>query len=79
MSLRLEGWRQIADQIGRSEKWCRTLATRADDPLPVNLFGGIVIADAETVATWVKRQEGKPYVRRVRGLRNERDKCGQTR
>lgn len=51
-----ETWKCIAAAIGRSERWCRMMAGRAEDPLPVFKFCGTIrIEDAELHA-WVARQ-----------------------
>jgi len=42
MSNFVETWKGIATALGRSERWCRYMARRAGDPLPVFKVGGIV-------------------------------------
>lgn len=42
MSTYVETWKGIAHALGRSERWCRYMAQRAQDPLPVFKVGGIV-------------------------------------
>ena len=42
MSNYTETWKGIAHSLGRSERWCRYMARRTADPLPVFKVGGIV-------------------------------------
>lgn len=52
---RLEGWSEIADYLGRSEKWCWRWAKKpVGERLPVYRVGGIVCADAEDLDAWVQ-------------------------
>lgn len=53
----VETWKQIAHELGRSERWCRYMASREKDPLPLaGKLGGIVRAEVSELAAWVKRQ-----------------------
>ena len=40
MSNFVETWKGIATALGRSERWCRYMARKAGDPLPVFKVGG---------------------------------------
>ena len=40
MSNFVETWKGIATALGRSERWCRYMARRGSDPLPVFKVGG---------------------------------------
>ncbi|MEZ4367949.1 MAG: hypothetical protein R2939_16960 [Kofleriaceae bacterium] len=57
----VETWKGIADALGRSERWCRYMARRAD-PLPVFKVGGIVRLDAADLAAWIARQRQRAYL-----------------
>ena len=56
---RLEGWKQIAAFVGRSERWCRKQASTTVPEryrLPVYRIGmdsRAVCADPEALATWL--------------------------
>lgn len=52
----VETWKGIAHALGRSERWCRYMARRAEDPLPVFKVGGIVRLDHEDLQAWIARQ-----------------------
>ena len=42
MGTYVETWKGIAFAVNRSERWCRYMARRGQDPLPVFKVGGIV-------------------------------------
>lgn len=52
----VETWKGIAYSLGRSERWCRYMARRAEDPLPVFKVGGIVRLNTEDLEDWLARQ-----------------------
>jgi hypothetical protein len=52
----VETWKGIAGALGRSERWCRYMAGRPADPLPVFKVGGIVRLTADDLAAWLERQ-----------------------
>ena len=56
MSTYVETWKGIAHALGRSERWCRYMAQRAHDPLPVFKVGGIVRLNGDDLADWLLRQ-----------------------
>jgi hypothetical protein len=56
MSNFVETWKGIATALGRSERWCRYMARRAGDPLPVFKVGGIVRLNAPDLEDWLTRQ-----------------------
>jgi hypothetical protein len=56
MSTYVETWKGIAHALGRSERWCRYMAQRAADPLPVFKVGGIVRLNGDDLADWLLRQ-----------------------
>lgn len=56
MSEFVETWKGIAYAIGRSERWCRYMARRDDDPLPVFKVGGIVRLNQGDLDEWIERQ-----------------------
>jgi hypothetical protein len=52
----VETWKRIAVLLARSERWCRTMAERAQDPLPVFRVGGIVRLLTADLDAWLGRQ-----------------------
>jgi hypothetical protein len=56
MSNFVETWKGIATALGRSERWCRYMARRGQDPLPVFKVGGIVRLNASDLEDWLSRQ-----------------------
>ena len=52
-----EGWRGIAEYVGRSERWCRYMALRERDPLPVTKLHGRVRLHHAAMVAWEARQE----------------------
>jgi len=56
MSNFVETWKGIATALGRSERWCRYMARRAGDPLPVFKVGGIVRLNTPDLEDWLLRQ-----------------------
>ena len=59
MSTFTETWKGIAHQIGRSERWCRYMARKEEDPLPVFKVGGIVRLNGDDLDRWLERQRQK--------------------
>jgi hypothetical protein len=59
MSTYVETWKGIAHALGRSERWCRYMAQREGDPLPVFKVGGIVRLNGEDLADWLLRQRDR--------------------
>jgi hypothetical protein len=57
MSNFAETWKSIAALCNRSERWCRYMARRPIDPLPVFKVGGIVRLTQEDLDAWVRRQQ----------------------
>lgn len=60
----VETWKGIAYALGRSERWCRYMARREEDPLPVFKVGGIVRLNAEDLDDWLARQRDRTIVRK---------------
>ena len=56
MSNYVETWKGIAYSLDRSERWCRYMAQRVEDPLPVFKIGGIVRLNTEDLQDWLLRQ-----------------------
>jgi hypothetical protein len=56
MSNFVETWKGIATALGRSERWCRYMARKAGDPLPVFKVGGIVRLNSTDLEDWLGRQ-----------------------
>ena len=56
MSNFVETWKSIATLVGRSERWCRYMARRGTDPLPVFKVGGIVRLNHGDLEDWLMRQ-----------------------
>ena len=59
MSNFVETWKGIATALGRSERWCRYMARRAGDPLPVFKVGGIVRLNTGDLEDWLVRQRDR--------------------
>ena len=59
MSNFVETWKGIAHALGRSERWCRYMARRNSDPLPVFKVGGIVRLTAGDLNDWLSRQRDR--------------------
>jgi len=59
MSNFVETWKGIATALGRSERWCRYMARRAADPLPVFKVGGIVRLNSGDLEDWLTRQRDR--------------------
>jgi len=59
MSNFVETWKGIAHALGRSERWCRYMARRTSDPLPVFKVGGIVRLTASDLDAWLSRQRDR--------------------
>ena len=75
MSNFVETWKAIATALGRSERWCRYMARRGSDPLPVFKVGGIVRLNAADLEDWLTRQRATSITTRpmasVSAVRNE--------
>lgn len=52
----LEGWKDIAPLVRRSEDVCKRLSKREKDPLPVARYLGRVVAKRAQVEEWARRQ-----------------------
>ncbi len=52
----VETWKGIAFAVGRSERWCRYMARRSNDPLPVFKIGGIVRLNKADLDAWIDKQ-----------------------
>jgi hypothetical protein len=59
MSSFVETWKGIATALGRSERWCRYMARRGADPLPVFKVGGIVRLNSGDLEDWLGRQRDR--------------------
>jgi hypothetical protein len=59
MSSFVETWKGIAHALGRSERWCRYMARRTSDPLPVFKVGGIVRLNATDLNDWLSHQRDR--------------------
>jgi hypothetical protein len=59
MSNFVETWKGIATALGRSERWCRYMARRPMDPLPVFKVGGIVRLNHGDLEDWLGRQRDR--------------------
>lgn len=59
MSSYVETWKGIAHALGRSERWCRYMARRTGDPLPVFKVGGIVRLNQVDLEDWLGRQRDR--------------------
>jgi hypothetical protein len=61
MSNFVETWKGIASSLGRSERWCRYMARRSGDPLPVFKVGGIVRLNQVDLEDWLLRQRDRSF------------------
>jgi len=65
----VETWKGIAFAVGRSERWCRYMARRTQDPLPVFKVGGIVRLTGNDLEGWLSRQRETSYEQqKARGI-----------
>jgi hypothetical protein len=55
----VETWKGIAYALGRSERWCRYMARRDQDPLPVFKVGGIVRLNNDDLEGWLSQQRDR--------------------
>ncbi len=61
MGAYVETWKGIAFAVTRSERWCRYMARRPHDPLPVFKVGGIVRLNKTDLDAWLMRQREVSY------------------
>ena len=59
MGAYVETWKGIAFAVNRSERWCRYMARRGQDPLPVFKVGGIVRMNQGDLDQWLVRRRFK--------------------
>ena len=59
MTAFVETWKGIAFALGRSERWCRYMARRDQDPLPIFKVGGIVRMNQADLDGWLERQRAQ--------------------
>lgn len=57
----VETWKGIAFAVNRSERWCRYMARRGQDPLPVFKVGGIVRLNKTDLDAWLGRQRTRSF------------------
>ncbi len=57
----VETWKGIAFAVNRSERWCRYMARRSSDPLPVFKVGGIVRLNKTDLDAWLGRQRTRSF------------------
>jgi len=74
MSSFVETWKGIAYSLGRSERWCRYMARREQNPLPVFKVGGIVRLNNEDLEDWLNEQRAQTMVPRPSAAREQTDK-----
>ena len=61
----VETWKGIAHALGRSERWCRYMARRTADALPVFKLGGIVRLNIADLEDWLTQQRARSLGRSV--------------
>jgi hypothetical protein len=76
MSNFVETWKGIATALGRSERWCRYMARRGADPLPVFKVGGIVRLNSNDLEDWLTRQRDRSMRGPVPEARTESAQLG---
>lgn len=59
MATYVETWKEIGNALGRSERWCRYMAGRGQDPLPVHKLGGITRLNLSDLEGWLQRQRNR--------------------
>jgi hypothetical protein len=67
----VETWKGIADALGRSERWCRYMARRPTNPLPVFKVGGIVRLNAADLNDWIAQQRDRSMSRSLATVAGE--------
>jgi len=67
----VETWKGIASALGRSERWCRYMARRTSDPLPVFKVGGIVRLNATDLNEWLSHQRDRSLGRSIAPMATE--------
>jgi hypothetical protein len=72
----VETWKGIAEALGRSERWCRYMARRTTDPLPVFKVGGIVRLNASDLNEWIALQRDRSMSRSRAPLAAQRATIG---
>lgn len=55
----IQTWKGIAVALERSERWCRYMARRSPDPLPVFKLGGTVCLGHDDLEQWLLRQRAQ--------------------
>ncbi len=65
MNTYVETWKGISYALGRSERWCRYMARRAHDPLPVFKVGGIVRLVTADLDQWLAGQRAQAITGRA--------------
>jgi len=55
----VETWKGIAYALGRSERWCRYMARRDEQPLPVFKVGGIVRLNSDDLNDWLANERDR--------------------
>ena len=68
----VETWKGIAFALGRSERWCRYMARRELDPLPIFKVGGIVRLNQSDLDGWIARQRERSFSGDLRREATER-------
>lgn len=49
----VETWKRIAQLAGKSERWCRYMSVRPDNPLPVFRIGKMVRMTLADYQRWI--------------------------
>jgi hypothetical protein len=56
----VETWKAISAALGRSDRWCRYMAARAERPLPAFKVGGIVRLNLDDLQQWLEEEKTAP-------------------
>ena len=50
------GWKEIAEYLGRSVRWCEYAAAAPEHPLPIRRDKGRIIAAESEIRAWWERR-----------------------
>lgn len=56
----LQGWKQVARHVERSEDWCKARSTRPVRPFPIKRLGREVYGSPESIDAWMRAEVEEP-------------------